>query len=89
MAVVVTFVLLFIQSIPVAVVKRLAVLWNASRFTERTCLCFGSLLHMTYNRPFRRTTAHPSQNFFTADRTFMPRANEVVLGVDDAGAARA
>ena len=38
-----------------------------------TCLCFASLLQMTYKRPFLLTTAHPLQNFLTEDRTFIPR----------------
>lgn len=38
-----------------------------------TCLCFASLLQMTYKRPFLLTTAHPLQNFLTDDRTFIPR----------------
>lgn len=38
-----------------------------------TCLCFGSFEQMTYNRPLRLTTEHPSQNFLTELRTFIPR----------------
>lgn len=38
-----------------------------------TCLCFGSFEQMTYKRPLRLTTEHPSQNFLTELRTFIPR----------------
>ena len=39
------------------------------------CLCFGFLLQMiyTYLPPFLRTLLHPSHNFLTELRTFMPR----------------
>jgi hypothetical protein len=37
-----------------------------------TCLCFGSLLQMTYNLPFLLTTEHASHSFLTDERTFIP-----------------
>lgn len=48
--------------------------FRGSRKVKRTCLCLGSLLQMTYSRPFLRTTEQPSQNFLTLERTFIPLA---------------